>query len=87
VWYRFEQQGDFVDIVDDSIFTALLQSSGWTTGGHLFTGVDIKVARQMLLTAEARYQWADASLKDDYVDFDSIDLTGLRITGGVQFVF
>ncbi len=87
VWYRFEQQGDFVDIVDDSIFSALLQSSGWTTGAHLFTGVDIKVARQMLLTAEARYQWADALLKDDYVDFESIDLTGLRITGGVQFMF
>ena len=87
VWYRFEQEGDFVDIVDDSIFNALLRSSGWTTGAHLFTGVDIKVARQVLLTAEARYRWADASLKDDYVDFESIDLTGLRITGGVQFVF
>ena len=45
------------------------------------------LARQILLTAEARYQWASASMKDDFADFDSIDLTGLRITGGVQFIF
>ena len=87
MWYRFEQQGDFVDFVDQSIFTALLRSSGWTPGAHVFSGVDIKVARQILLTAEARYQWASASMKDDFADFDSIDLTGLRITGGVQFIF
>ncbi len=87
VWYRFEQQGDFVDFVDQSIFTALLRSSGWTPGAHVFSGLDIKVARQILLTAEARYQWASASMKDDFADFDSIDLTGLRITFGVQFIF
>ena len=87
VWYRFEQEGDFVDFVDDSIFTALLRSSGWTPAWHTFAGVDIKVARQILVTAEARYQWADASMSEDFVDFEPIDLTGLRITGGVQFVF
>ena len=87
VWYRFEQEGDFVDFRDDSIFTARLQSSGWTPAGHVSGGVDIKVARQVLVSAEARYQWADASMNEGFADFDPIDLSGLRISGGIQFVF
>ena len=92
VWYRFEQQGDFVDFVDNSIFTGLLQSSGWTPGAHVFTGVDVKVARQVLVTGEVRYQWADTTMTGDFADPNRevdflIDLTGLRISGGVQVLF
>ena len=87
VRYSFQQFGDFVDFVDDSIFTANLASSGWTPEGHVFGGVDIRVARRILLTTELRYQWANAELQDDFVDFDAIDLAGLRVTGGLQFMF
>ena len=92
VWYRFEQQGDFVDFVDNSIFNGLLQSSGWTPGAHVFTGVDVKVARQILVTGEVRYQWAETTMTGDFADPNRevdflIDLTGLRISGGVQFLF
>ena len=87
LWYRFEQEGDFVDFLDLSIFSERLQSSGWTPSAHVFGGVDIKLTSRLYLSAEARYVWADAELKQDFVGFDRIDLTGLRITGGVQFAF
>ena len=87
LWYRFEQEGDFVDFLDLSIFVERLQSSGWTPSAHVFGGVDIKLTRRLYLSTEARYVWADAELKQDFVGFDRIDLTGLRITAGVQFAF
>ncbi len=87
LWYRFEQEGDFVDFLDLSIFTERFESSGWTPNVHVFGGVDIKLTRQLYLSAEARCVWADAELKRDFVDFDRIDLSGLRITAGVQLAF
>lgn len=92
LWYRFEQTGDFVDSLDPElpIFTAQLLSDGWTANTHVFGGVDIKMTRRLLLSAEARYVWADATigLEDrDFVGFDSIDLSGLRIAGGIQLLF
>ena len=87
LWYRFQQVGAFVDFVDLSIFDALLGSSGWTTSGHVFGGVDIGVSRRVSATFEVRYRWANAGMGADFVGFDPIDLTGARVTGGVQVAF
>ena len=86
-WYRFEQVGDFVDFVDDSIFTARLVSEGWTPATHLFAGLDVKVAQRIQLSVEARYRWASTATSEDFVNFDDIDLTDLRVSTGVQFSF
>ena len=87
--YQFEQAGDFVDALDPElpIFTARLLSTGWTTNTHVFGGADIRVTRRLLLTAEARYVWADATMGPDFVGFEPIDLSGLRITGGIRLLF
>ena len=89
LWYRFEQQGDFVDSLDPElpIFSAVLSSDGWTVSRHVFAGVDVRIARQLLISTEARYLWADTAMSEDFVGFEQIDLTGLRITAGIQFVF
>ncbi len=87
LWYRFQQIGDFVDFVDFSIFSEVFQASGWTPSAHVFGGVDIGVTRRISATVEVRYRWADAPMEPDFVDFDPIDLTGVRVTGGVQFAF
>ena len=47
----------------------------------------MKVGRKMFLMVEGRYTWADAKLKDDFIGFDSIDLTGLGITAGIYWIF
>ena len=89
LWYRFEQAGDFVDSLDleRPIFTAQLVSGDWTVSTHVFGGIDIRLSRRLLLTTEVRYRWADATMGQDFVGFDPIDLTGVRAGVGVQLMF
>jgi hypothetical protein len=86
-WYELTQQGDFVDFVDLSIFTDVFRSSGWSPSAHVFGGADIKLLRRLYLTVEARYQWTAGKLGADWIDFDPIDLSGLQIGTGINFVF
>ena len=87
LWYRFTQFGEFVDFVDLSIFSDRLESSGWTTSGHLFAGASISLTRRLFLDVEARYVWANTPLSGDFVGFDNIDLDSVQLTGGIEFVF
>lgn len=89
LWYQFEQTGDFVDFLDPEfpIHSARLVSDGWTASSHVFAGVDIKLTRRLSMTTEVRYRWADTTIGQDFIGFNPIDLTGLRIGAGVQFVF
>lgn len=87
LWYRLEQQGDFVDFVDLSVFESQFESRGWAPTAHVLTGVDVRVARRLNVTVDARYQWAAATLNSTWVDFDPIDLSGARVTAGVNVVF
>jgi len=93
--YRFTQEGDFVDSLG-MIYSDVLHSKGWAASGHVFGGTSIKLTRRVFAGAEARYVWADTPLSHNYLSFcryasstcsDSIDLSGLRITGGIEFVF
>ena len=84
--YRAMQEGDFLDIFDYVIFSDSIGSQGWAPSLHAFGGVDIRLTRQVLLTTEARYAWATTELDGGLAGFD-LDLTGLRISAGVRFVF
>ena len=86
-YYRFRQFGDFVDFVDLSIFTEALESSGWTGSGHVLAGASISVTRQLFLSLETRYVWANTPLSGDFVGFDNINLNGLQSTVGIELVF
>ena len=85
--YRFTQEGDFVDYRDFAIFSGVFHSQGWAASGHVFGGTSIKLTRRVFAGVEARYVWADTPLSNDFSFSDSIDLSGLRITGGIEFVF
>jgi hypothetical protein len=39
------------------------------------------------LSVEARYLWSEADLEGDFVGFEPIDLSGLRIGAGIHFGF
>ena len=82
------QFGDFIDVntVNMEIFTDTLRSDGWRPSAHVFGGVDIKVHKRMYLSGEARYLWSNATPDLDF-DFDSIDLTGLKATVGIHYMF
>ena len=87
LWYRFEQQGDFVDFVDLSIFNSRFRSSGWTPSVHAFGGADVNVWKRVFLGLEARYVWADAELGRDFAGFEPIDLSGLKLSVGLNVAF
>jgi hypothetical protein len=87
VRYEFFQRGDFVDFVDNSVFTSTFGSKGWAPAGHVFGGVDLQVFRLLFVQVEGRYLWASGELDRDFVDFDPIDLAGFRTTAGVSFLF
>jgi hypothetical protein len=87
VRYTFQQQGEFVDFVDLSIFAHSFASDGWSVGSHLDAGADVQIWRMFFLSVGARYAWAHAGLSQDFVGFDGIDLAGLKSSTGVTIVF
>lgn len=87
VRYDFVQRGDFVDFVDSSVFTDVFQSKGWAPSAHGFGGVDVQLYRLLFLNLEGRYTWAHGELDPDFIGFDPIDLTGFRMSAGVQVLF
>jgi hypothetical protein len=81
MWYRFQQEGDFVDYQTLNVFTTRLQSSGWAPAFQGLGGVDVTISPRLGFTADARYLWAKADLSSDFRGFDRIDLSG--ITGSL----
>lgn len=85
VWYKFRQHGDFVDVNDNSVFTADLTSSNWAPAAQGLAGVDFTLTPHLALTGEAKYIWAHGKLSDSFSGFDDIDLSGLSTTIGLTF--
>jgi len=85
--YNLRQNGDFVDYADNHIFTDTFRSEGWTPVVQVFGGTDIQVHRHVILSFEGRYTWQHADMSLDFVNFDPIDLGGMRFGGGVHFAF
>jgi hypothetical protein len=85
-WFQVRQNGDFVDYVDFSVFSDVFESRGITPSAHAFGGVDVRVLRRAYVTFDARYIWAAGDLGADWIDFDPIDLSGLRVSAGFNFI-
>jgi len=86
MWYQLRQSGDFVDYVDLSVFPDVFESEGWTPSVHVMGGVDVRVLRRAYVSFDARYLWASGDLGRDWIDFDPIDLSGLRLSAGINFI-
>jgi hypothetical protein len=87
VYYDFMQRGDFVDFIDLSVFPDTFQSTGWGPSAHVFGGADVKLYRAVYATMEGRYTYAHGKLGSDFVDFDPIDLSGFRISAGINVLY
>jgi opacity protein-like surface antigen len=87
MYYRFTQQGDFVDEETLDVFGAELRSSEWTLTAHGLAGVDFSLSPRVALNTEARYNWARANMSADFSNFDRIDLSGLVATAGLTLRF
>lgn len=87
LWFDVRQSGDFVDFEDSSIFTDVFTARGWTPSGQVLGGVDLKLLPRLFLNFDARYLWAAGDLGSNWIDFDPIDLTGLRLAAGINVTF
>jgi hypothetical protein len=85
--YTFKQHGDFVDSTTLEIFPAAFESSGTAPTIYLGGGADIRLFQAAYLTLDLRYSWAKHDMEGDFVGFDPIDLSGLRMTAGLQWHF
>lgn len=86
-WYRFRQNGDFVDYKTNDVFTSTLQSSGWTPTARVMGGADLTLNPRLALTGQANYMWARAALSNDFSGFNRIDLSGFSTTLGLSVRF
>ncbi len=82
MWYRLQQDGDFVDYQTLNVFAARLESSGWAPAFNGIGGVDVTLTPRVAFTADARYTWAKATPSRDYSNFDKIDLSGVTAALG-----
>jgi hypothetical protein len=84
MWHRFHQDGDFIDFTTTRVFTDSFDSSGWAPTAQGFVGTDVSLSPRFALTGELRYQWAKATLGQDFAGFSRLDLSGFSATGGVM---
>ncbi len=87
MWYKFDQSGDFVDAQTLNVFSDQFHSSGATPTVDVFGGTDVSLNKSLVLTAEARYDWANAPMGPDYVGFNRIDLSGFLMSVGIGVRF
>lgn len=86
--YEFRQNGDFVDFDNGNrVFSDTFVSDGWAPTFHVLGGTDIRVYRHLLLSLDARYSWQKATLSNDFIDFEPIDLGGFRFGAGIHVAF
>lgn len=87
VWYRFHQEGEWVDYETFDIFQDRFTAKGSTPTVHLYGGADWSLGPAVFLTAEARYSWARADMGPEFVGFDAMDLSGIQTTVGISLRF
>lgn len=90
MWYSLDQSGSFVDWQSAptyNIYTDNLHSSGSAPTADVFAGADVTLNKIFFLTGEARYDWAKATLGQDFVGFNKIDLSGFQASVGIGIRF
>lgn len=87
-WYRFAQQGEFVNFDTLDIFFIDIASDGWAWTWHAFGGVEKTIVPRVALVGEARYLWGSAPLDPlAYDGYENLDLSGFQATVGLQVRF
>lgn len=85
--YKFRQNGDFIDTADLHVFPDTFVSTGWAPTFHVLGGTDVRVYKRLIMSFEGRYSWSNATLSQDFVDFEPIDLGGFRFGAGIHLAF
>jgi len=90
MYYRFGQNGDFVDFNTDNleVFRADIGDSGWTPTVNGTLGFDYNVGPWLVLSTQGRYDWAKARLDPkQFEGYEKIDLAGFAGSVGFRVRF
>lgn len=89
MYYRFRQNGDFVDFrsANSRVFTARLESNGWTSMAYAASGLSWSVLPAVALSTELRYDHSSAPMRGDFTGFGNTSLSGVSLSSGLQFRF
>ena len=89
MYYRFHQEGDFVDFraANLNVFSATLEAKGWAPLAYGATGVTWAFMPAVAINTELRYDHSRAPLQGDFTGFDRTALSGIGLTSGLQFRF
>jgi len=83
MWYRFQQNGDFIDFDTLKVFPDFFVTEGWAPTVLGFGGVDVSLSSRFAVTTEGRYQWARGTMSSDFSGFERLDLSGFALTSGI----
>jgi hypothetical protein len=85
MWYRFRQQGDFVDFNTTNVYPSFYEGSGWAEMVQASGGVDVSLSSLVALRTSVQSIWAKGPLGRDFIGFDKLDLSGVNATLGLSF--
>jgi opacity protein-like surface antigen len=87
--WRLRESGDFIDfgVVPAEIFTGSFEDDGTAFGWYYHVGLEVPVARNFAVEAEARWDRVDDELSGDFQGFGNLDLSGRALTLGVSWSF
>jgi hypothetical protein len=86
-YYRFNQEGDFIDFDTFNVFPDHFKSEGWAPTAHVLAGFDYTLSPRWAVTTEARYMWSHADLSNDFSGFRPLDLSGFATNVGLTVRF
>ena len=85
-WYRFRQEGDFIEPSTLVVYPDKLESSGWGLAWQGMAGVDLSLSARTAVTLDARYTKSHAALDQKYFKgYEDLDLSGASIALGLTF--
>jgi opacity protein-like surface antigen len=86
-FWRYSEIGDFVDLKDNSIYSARYIGKGTAVGPVGIAGVRARVSRNATIGVEGRYQWGEGKLSTNDFLAGRIDLGGSSVlaTFGYRF--
>lgn len=87
VRYSFVQSGEFVVEETLEIVNARFDSATQGRLFHIMGGAEYALTKNALVVLDGRYRWASAQMRNDWVDFDDIDLSGLSFSLGLAVRF
>lgn len=83
MWYRFRQDGDFVDATTNAVRRDLLQSDGFTPMAQAVAGLDVTLGARYALTGDVRYLAVKRpGLSADFQGYQPLDLSGVALSLG-----